>query len=306
MNDITLIRDTLLDGDERAETGRDAARQRLRQAIKAEAAPGRRRWQWALTGTGLTAGAVAAAVVVALGTHPRPAPPVAVPQTAQEFLLAAATQAAAVPATQGKYWHTRWDMHSTATFKYQQSEKVIESEKVTEQWQAAAPGGQSWSSFVPVKNGVYKPKVTKDDSIGYGWENEFTPAEVRALPTDPEALRQTIAAKQKKNAKDLLSLEVYLYSAAVGLLARAPASPAQMAAAYRMLAALPGVELGGAATDSEGRTGVLLRYHGLSGANEVIVDRQTYQVLARVSTEGPFVTQIVFKAREWTDKEPPH
>ena len=302
MDDITLIRATMLDDDERAETGREDARQRLRQAITTETAPGRRRWQWALAGTGLTAAAVAAAAVVALGAPP-PAPPVAAPHTAREFLLAAATQAATAPAKRGKYWHTRWDMHSTVTFKGSKRDTVVKSEKVTEQWQAAAPGGQSWSSFVPVKNGVYKPEVVKEDSIGYGWENEFTPAEVRALPADPEALRQTIAAKQKE--KDLPRLDEYLFSAAVGLLARAPASPAQMAAAYRMLAALPGVELGGAATDSEGRAGVLLRYHGPAGDDEVIVDRRTCQVLARVSTEGPFVSQIVFTAREWTDKEPP-
>jgi hypothetical protein len=177
--------------------------------------------------------------------------------------------------------------------------------QVTEQWQAAEPGEQSWSSFVRVRDGVYRPEATKTDRIGYGWEAEFSPAEVRALPTDPAGWQTALTAMKNKHRYDLPALDVYLFKATVGLLAGAPASPAQMAAGYRLLASLPGVVLAGTATDSEGRTGILLRHRVENGTDEVIVDRQTYQVLARNSAgRGGFTISQVYKAREWTDAEP--
>lgn len=312
MDDINLIRTVLLDEGEEGEQARATARLRLQQAVATERAGGvrakRRPW-FTLAGAGLVAAAAAAVLVVSLGAQPETAPSIKTPQTAQEFLLAAATRAAGAPATTGKYWHARWDMHFDGSAAY----------SVVEQWQAANPADPSWSSSVRFSGGVYRPDVEKAEFTGYGWEAEFSAAEVAALPTEPEALKAALTAKNKQLSADLPRLEMYLFKATAGLLARAPQSPAQRAAGYRLLASLPGVELAGTATDSEGRTGVLLRYQPpevagrhkslLTETDEVIVDQQTYQVLAVNSDEKigtrAITSQIVFKTREWTDTEPP-
>jgi hypothetical protein len=320
MDDINLVRTALLDDGEPGAAGRAAGRLTLQRAAATERAGGAartRRWRLALAGTGLVAAAAAAAVLAGLGGPAGPVPPggpgtIAAPRTAQDFLLAAATRAAQAPATSGKYWHTRWDMRYPSGASIPVSggspqPQPPEIQQVTEQWQAADPGDQSWSSFTRIRHGVYRPEAKKVDGVGYGWEAEFSPAEVRALPTDPAALRAVIAAKQAGKNQDLPSLSSYLFDATIGLLARALATPAQMAAGYRLLADLPDVQLGGTATDSVGRTGVVLRHQTRNGADEVIIDRTTYQVLARTTTFLPGLTgHVVYTAREWTNTEPPH
>ena len=300
MDDINLIRAVVLDEGEESEEGRATGRLRLQQAVAAERTGrvrAKRRPWFALAGAGLVA---AAAVVVGLGAQP----PVKAPQTAQDFLLAAATRAANTPATTGKYWHSRWDMHISLSSS-SPAKPGPEIYRVVEQWLAANPGEPNWSSSVQVSGGVYRPEVKKAELIGFGWETEFKQAEVAALPTDPAALRAALTAKNNELSEDLPPLDEYLFKATIALLARAPESPAQLAAGYRLLASLPGVELAGAATDSEGRAGVLLRYQGgRSGTDEVIVDRQTYQVLAVNSAVKYGTSQIVYKTREWTDTEP--
>jgi hypothetical protein len=175
----------------------------------------------------------------------------------------------------------------------------------------------------PTLDGRFTPSLDKVTGVGYGWEAEFSPAEIRNLPTDPAALRRALEAKRKKNATEPGPIgEDYVFAATVGLLARAPATPAQMAAAYRLLASLPGVELAGTATDSEGRTGMLIRQPAAkvpTGESrrvrdvELIVDQQTYQVLAvtdnmRLMADGEVLqtltAQSVYTHREWTDQEP--
>jgi hypothetical protein len=317
MDDINVIQTVLT---EDSEHGRATARQQLQQAIAAERGSVRRRWRWTLAGTGLVAAAAAVAVVLGVVAQPAtaPSPTGGEPRTAQEFLLAAATEAAKAPTTTGKYWHTRWDMYYDARKGAlgQNGDPIV---KVVEEWQAADPANPSWSSFVQVRDGQYHPEVGKADLFGYGAEAEFSLAEARALPADPAALRAVLVKKAEAMGIDLGQLtsdglDGYVFEAVTGLLARAPGSPAQRAAAYRLLATVPGVELAGTATDSKGRPGVLLRYNGSRKTEDVIIDRTTYQVLAknRYGTQADktmaalMTMQIVFTAPGWTNQEPPH
>lgn len=332
MDDIDLIRTALV---QEGEQGRETARRHLRQTIAAErgalsaevrrVAPPRpvptRRWRWALAGTGLTATAAVLATVLAIAggaAPPAPTSPpvaeatVAVPRTAQEFLLLAATEVAKAPATTGRYWYARWDTEARAdggTFV-----NGVPRWSVAEQWQASDPRDPSWYSYVQFKDGPYRPEVQKADSLGYGAEIEFSLAEVRAFPVDPVALRRVLARKAEAIGIDLAHLTAdgmdgYVVEATTGLLARAPLTPAQRAAAYRLLATVPGVELVGTDTDSMGRDGLLLRYVGSKKTKELLVDRGSYQVLA-VYIQGhsrrKFNTRTVFTIPGWTDEEPPH
>ncbi|MCW6008987.1 CU044_5270 family protein [Micromonospora sp. CPCC 205371] len=325
MDDINLIRTVLV--EEVDDDHRDTARSKLLEAVAMDGVPARRpqksKRRWSLIGAGTGLVAAAAAVVVALGTGSATptAPPdgsqveAAAPANAQEFLLAAATRAERAPARSGKYWHVRWVMHWGS--------ESDPSTRVVEQWQAADARQQSWWGVGEFKDGVFTPSLDKVKRVGYGWEAEFSPAEIRNLPTDPAALRAVLEAKSKANAAEPGPTgDDYLFAATAGLLARAPATPAQLAACYRLLASLPGVELAGTATDSEGRTGMLVRRHdaeagtGGSGRTEdvdLIIDQQTYQVLAttkilRATFAGhpaqTLSSQSVYTHREWTDEEP--
>lgn len=319
MDDINLIRTVLV--DEVDDDHRAAARLRLLDAIATDGVATKspqRRLRWSLIGAGVAAAGVATVVALGTGSVAPTGPPSgtqveAAPETAQQFLLAAATQAERAPATSGKYWHVRWVQNW--------GNESDRETRVIEQWQAADPRQQSWWGVGEFVDGRFTPSLDKVKRVGYGWEEEFSPAEIRNLPTDPAALRSALEAKRKKNATEPGPTgDDYLFAATAGLLARAPATPAQMAAGYRLLASLPGVELGGTATDSEGRTGMLVRRsdHRTGGSAatehvELIIDRETYQVLAtrdslRITDRGRDTlvrsSQSVYTQREWTDREP--
>jgi hypothetical protein len=325
MDDINLIRTVL--AEEVDDDHRDAARTKLLEAVAMDGVPVRRprklklRWSLVGAGTGLVAAAAAAVIAIGSGSVAPTGPPsgtraeALAPANAQEFLLAAATQAERAPATSGKYWHVRWVMHWGS--------ESDPRTRVVEQWQAADSRQQNWWGVGEFKDGRFTPSLDKVKRVGYGWEAEFSPAEVRDLPADPAALRGVLEAKRRQNAGEPgPEGDDYLFAATAGLLGRAPATPAQMAAWYRLLASLPGVELAGTATDSEGRTGMLVRRHAakpLAGKAsrtedvELIIDQQTYQVLATTdnlrmtgSNGGTrtLASQSVYTHREWTDQEP--
>ncbi|MFB4289055.1 CU044_5270 family protein [Nonomuraea sp. ATR24] len=99
----------------------------------------------------------------------------------------------------------------------------------------------------------------------------MTPRDLAALPTDPEPLKEALldlegnwepyAPKVKRQPIRALNGEARvraLSDVAGTLLAQAPAPPAVRAAAYRMLATLPGVTIEGRAPDPLGRTGVVI------------------------------------------------
>ncbi|MEH1130260.1 CU044_5270 family protein [Micromonospora sp. CPCC 206061] len=340
MDDINLIRTVLV--EEVDDDHRDVARAKLLEAVAMDGVPARRprksTLRWSLVGAGTGLVAAAAAAVVALGSGPvaPTGPPsgrqveAVAPANAQEFLLAAATQAERAPATSGKYWHVRSVRHSGQETlpPFRAGEKESEPGiMVVEQWQAANARQPSWWGVGELRDGRFEPRLDRVKHVGYGWEEEFSPAEIRNLPTDPAALRGVLEAKRKKNATQPGPTgDDYLFAATVGLLARAPATPAQTAAAYRLLAMLPRVELAGTATDSEGRTGMLVRRPAPVPTSpapptlaqrledvELIVDQQTYQVLAvtknhRMTVGGKLAqtlwSQSVYTHREWTDQEP--
>ncbi|NRQ32550.1 CU044_5270 family protein [Nonomuraea sp. NN258] len=99
----------------------------------------------------------------------------------------------------------------------------------------------------------------------------MTPERIAALPTDPERLKDALldlegdwaAYAPKVSERPIRSLrgaeQVRALSDVAGtLLSTAPTPPAVRAAAFRMLAALPGVTAGGATTDPLGRSGVVI------------------------------------------------
>ncbi|MBW8485732.1 CU044_5270 family protein [Actinomadura parmotrematis] len=110
------------------------------------------------------------------------------------------------------------------------------------------------------------PPLGKADTF-----NGLTAAQIAALPTEPGALRDRLlhlrgswrAVEKKAAAYPIGELRGTdrvraLTQVAGDLLSTWPAPPGVRAAAFRMLAALPGVEAGGTGTDPLGRSGTVV------------------------------------------------
>ncbi|GAA0924676.1 CU044_5270 family protein [Virgisporangium aurantiacum] len=113
-----------------------------------------------------------------------------------------------------------------------------------------------------------------------------TEAELAALPTEPAALRTRLVAKLR--AGNGQENENYaLFYAARGLITDLPVSAQVRAAAYRMLADVPGIELLGKVVDQGGRSGFAVAYtrRGDAGWGQIrlIIDQGTGSVLAEES-----------------------
>ncbi|WP_329053386.1 CU044_5270 family protein [Amycolatopsis sp. NBC_01488] len=289
MNDLEALRAALIP-DEPAQDVVDRSRHRLQNRMLG-APP--KRFRPLVLGAGLAAAAVAAGVVVAtLPGAPAPAAPpqaVAPVDTGQQVLLAAATVAAKAPAESGTYWHV----------------KISAGKSGLEYWTAAADGHQ-W----------YRGAKSGDQLESVGLQPfrlvalEVTLDQIRALPTEPTALRDWIVnALKRSDAKVSMhplmpkDREQALLQSLISLVSTVPAAPDVRAAAFRAIAAYPGVRALGAVSGGQ----ALL----LPLGERLVVDPATGRVNA-TSTYVPPNGGLVHVAdpqgaaitAEWTDKLP--
>ncbi|MFI9560285.1 CU044_5270 family protein [Nonomuraea endophytica] len=141
-------------------------------------------------------------------------------------------------------------------------------------WQNA---GAPTKVRVPTQDGpgvLFLESPKKEQPCRENGERRFfgmTPRQLAALPTEPKQLENALldltgnweAYAPKVTRQPMRALQgekrVRALSDVAGtLLARAPAPPAVRAAAFRMLATLPGVKIEGTTTDPLGRTGVMV------------------------------------------------
>jgi hypothetical protein len=163
-------------------------------------------------------------------------------------------------------------------------------------------------------------------------EADLTAAQVSKLPTDPARLKDW-AVKAIRGSTEIRThaeLNKALFDAMLNLLYQSPSTPAVRAAAYRLLAELPGVRDRGAVTDPLGRAGVAFTFNvneeqsgvrmaDTGGPQEVrlIFDPESGQPLAWethqlqpvdylswVPAGALFSYQAVVQTR-WTDEAPP-
>ena len=114
-------------------------------------------------------------------------------------------------------------------------------------------------------------------------------ADIRALPTDPVALRNKLLSLELPERPELFDEASALFDEVGVLLSQAPVTPGTAAAAYRLLADLPGIRSLGTTTDPLGRTGLGVARVDGDPAGEGLVERQlifdpdTTQLLAQQS-----------------------
>ena len=290
MNDLRTLRAALLP-DEPTQDAVDRSRHRLRNRMLT----GRRKRVGPLAlGAGLVAAAAAAiVVVVTLPGAPAvaPAPPQAVAPvvTGQDVLLAAATVAERAPEGTGKYWHVTT----------QAAEHLYENWTTADghQW---ARGEKSGGRVVPLARSFPLRLAATDVTFD----------QIRALPTDPTALRDWIVnalahstARTSAGPLTAKDREYMLIPSLVSLVSTLPAPPAVRAAAFRAIAAYPGVRGLGPVPGGQG----LL----LDDEDRLVVDPAT----GRVNQTSMFVTadgaiyrvpdgQGAAISAEWTDVLP--
>ncbi|MFG1644735.1 CU044_5270 family protein [Amycolatopsis sp. NPDC049252] len=226
MNDLQTLR-AALTPDEPAQDVVERSRHRLQNHMLTGR---RKRTGLIAVGVGVLAAAVAAGVVVAtLPGTPAQAPSQAVAPavTGQQVLLAAATVAEHAPAGTGKYWHIR-----TA------SDKQVYEYWFTSDGHMWFRGAKTAGKVMPL--GLYPLRLAAA---------EVTFEQLRTLPTDPAALRDWLVnaiahsgARTSAGPLTASDRERELLLSMVSLVSTLPAPPAVRAAAFRSIAAYPGVQ----------------------------------------------------------------
>jgi hypothetical protein len=185
-----------------------------------------------------------------------------------------------------------------------------------QRWRIASDSVTGWIEFTmrpgEVKRRPFYPSNYLQELGG------FDLGEVQALPTEPAALRELfvrrIAAGPAGSAPGSWRSNEELFRAMTDLLVDIPAPPPVRAAAFTVIAEIPGVRSVGEVTDVEGRpgTGVELRHTAgdIGSSHQLVVDPATHLVLAssdagRVDGGGPVKERSrVILAAGWTDEAP--
>ncbi|WP_033261024.1 CU044_5270 family protein [Amycolatopsis vancoresmycina] len=247
MNDLQTLRAALMPPEPAADVV-DRSRHRLQNRMLG--APRRRIRPFAI-GIGFAAAAAAAAVVVAtLPATPAPPPPpqaVAPVDPGRQILLAAATVAERAPVGTGKYWHSTTKV-GTETWEY---------------WTTA--DGHEWYRDAKT-HGKAVPQV-RPRPIRLNGDDDVTISGILALPADPAALRNWLVEGLKRHGVPANQRDAFVLQSLIDLVSVVPSPPAVRAAAFRAIAADPGVH---AAPDG---TGVQL-----PGGGRLVVDPATGQV----------------------------
>lgn len=235
---------TLLDTPEPTTRVVDEGRHRLQHAMLSSPRRPRRTGRWAV-GVGATAvvaaGAVVAVAVASGQSAPGGGPAAGGPGTAttrtvstgQHVLLAAATTAAGTPDGTGTYWHLKM------TF--------ADSGAATETWRSQ--DGHLWVRGEKTHGAVVAlPAATPLRLAGV----EISVRQLRSLPQDPTALRAWITDAVDRNAADgsvrtsggklsRAQRDELVADSLTSLVSQLPAPERVRAAAFRVLATLPGV-----------------------------------------------------------------
>ncbi|GAA3466436.1 hypothetical protein [Nonomuraea roseola] len=155
----------------------------------------------------------------------------------------------------------------------------------------------------------------------------LTPAQLRALPQDPDELRKQLlqlwSAERRAAARsggptfEALPAADMLWAAGEGILTRTPATPEVRAAVLRMLAALPGTRIVDNARDADGRRGLALvrRSERDPLERQIVLDRTSGAVLGIQSLAvrsgtyagmgaGDMVRADLVRKLGWTDSGP--
>jgi hypothetical protein len=266
MDDLKML-DTMLATPDPSRDAFDRGRRRLQETIRGPVR--RHRARWLGTGLSLTAAAAAVVIVVASVTSaPAPHhPPATVTQSGQQILLAAATSAEQASEGSGAYWHIKTVITDFPGDQY-------------ETW--TKRDGESWTRDIETHG-----KVVKDPPSPPGWvPGNFSLSglhmsfeQLSQLPTGTAALKAWLLtnamlkpSQTSGPTSDPTFRRSVLIFSLTSLVSQLPVSPKVRAAAFRVLASLPGIRSIGPVN---GGQGLLI---SVQGQQRLVVDPATSRV----------------------------
>lgn len=254
MNDLEILRTTLL-ADEPSQDVVDRSRHRLQNRMLGH----RRRVRPLTIGAGLVATAAVAAGVVVVT---RPAAPVETPpravapaETGPAVLLAAAEVAGRTEAGTGRYWHS--------------TTKV--GKETWEYWTTV--DGHEW--YRDAKTHGKAVPQPRPRPIRLNGDDDVTISTILTLPADPAALRNWLSEGLTRHGIPANQRDTAVLQSLIDLVSVVPSPPPVRAAAFRAIAAYPGVR----ALDD--------RSVHLPGGGKLVVDPATGQVGSSSVFLGP-------------------
>jgi hypothetical protein len=251
----------------------DRGRGQLQETMRGTARRHRTSGRWLTAGAGLTAAAAAAVAITWGTTGGAPTPgghPAAARLSGQQILLAAASTAERAPAVSGTYWHV------TTQF----------SDSPSDRWQTwTGRDGQGWGTK---GNKVFKDPFPAPFML-VGAKLSFR--QLQDLPTSPAGLKAWIIDNAAEHggkggpfgerAPNRTMERIAVFDSLTALVTGLPVPPDVRAAAFRVMASLPGVRSLGPVRGGQG----LLIPFGSQQAR-LVVD----PVTARVRDTNFFVT----------------
>jgi hypothetical protein len=278
----------------------DRGRRRLQETIRGPVRRHRARWLGA--GLSLTAAAAAAMVVVASVTS-APAPhhrPATVTQSGQQILLAAATSAEQASDGSGAYWHVKTVITDFPGGGY-------------ETW--TKRDGETWRRHAKTNGKVVKdpfpdPPGWLPGNFSVGGDH-VSFEQLSQLPTGTAALKAWILTNSIKPSQmsgptsDPTFRRTVLIYSLTSLVSELPVSPKVRAAAFRVLASLPGIRSIGPVN---GGQGLLISVDG-QGQQRLVVDPATSRVrnssfYVDSDGSGGQAAGSVTVTAEWTNQPP--
>ncbi|MGW2159019.1 CU044_5270 family protein [Nonomuraea sp. NPDC001699] len=285
MDDLEEIA-TLLDEPEPSAGAVARGRERLERRVLAGRA--RRRAGWFVPGVALAAAGAVAAVVFATGAPTNGGAPV----TGKEVLLMAAVHAERTPQGSGTYWHV------TRRWLASDAPPPIESwtRRDGKRWTRAVPGDHAGAVIQAPDSKTLRLKGAK---VSF--------EELEALPTDPEALKAWIVAREGRET-DMSASEIRgdPTLTLLALITDLPTPAAVRSAAFRALAATPGVVNMGAV---EGGQRLSLPDPDDGTDIELVIDPEKARVVRAnliLVDDGDlaFSAEFISVTTEWTDQLP--
>lgn len=251
----------------------------------------------------------------------------ATPVTARDILLAAATRAEQAPAESGKYWHVKTldvfgpQRVSTDSDGYRLLRRVV-----NESWDASDPQEASWTGrrdfgvrpYSAADEQAWRAAgsptewtldtdgpnklilstrpgegtLTKDTDAPRYLEDlgQLSLEQVRLLPDEQGALRAWVTSRIQAEmgaAAGSAASDQLLFGFLSRMLLDTPAPPQVRAAAFRILADVPGVHSLGAVTDESGRSGQGVEFRSDSTTVRLIVDPSAHRLLGTKTSSMP-------------------
>ena len=284
-------------------------------------------------------------------------PAMQAPMDASRLLLVAAERSEETPSSSGRYLNIQTESGSAVPVEAADGTYTMFAKSGGHYWLARSSADSSWAiaqslGAAPAtpsdeaawrRNGspavirvtepkpfdlriapgkVYGNTVDAAHLFALGDRN-VSQAELDALPTDPAGLRSALLSRSDGGGGDMpTDRDQWLFTVAASLVIELPVSNEVRAAAYRMLATLPGVRELGVVHDMHGRPGQAVAFQQDSGGNgrfevRLIIDPDTGQALGREMraveprgswswiAPGALATYVVVLVSKNTNDNPP-